>query len=48
MAYMKLPHDKALQFVQEKRKMAQPNPGFINILSSLKEEKEFVDFQKTI
>ena len=48
MAFLSLPHDQALEFVQEKRKMAQPNPGFLTLLSNLNNAKEFVDFQRMI
>ena len=48
MAFMKLPSEKALEYVQEKRKMAQPNPGFIKLLASLNSEDKFISFSKEV
>ena len=48
MAHLKLTCDKALDLVQDKRKMAQPNPGFMRFLSTLNDRAEFVEFRTTI
>ena len=46
MAFMKLPSEQALEYVQERRNMAQPNPGFMKLLSSLNSEDNFISFGK--
>ena len=44
MASMKLSSEKALEYVQERRKMAQPNPGFLKRLARLNSEDKFKRF----
>ena len=48
MASMKLSWEKALELVQERRKMAQPNPGFIKLLARLYSEDKFINFSKEL
>ena len=48
MAFMKLSWEKALEFVQERRKMAQPNPGFLKFLARLDSEDKFRSFSKEL
>ena len=45
---MKLPWEKALEYVQEKRKMAQPNPGFLKFLARLHSDDKFISFSKEL
>jgi hypothetical protein len=48
MAFMKLSWEKALELEQERRKMAQPNPGFIKLLARLDGEDKFINFSKEL
>ena len=48
MASMKLSCVKALEYVQERRKMAQPNPGFLKRLAHLNSEDKFISFCKEL
>ena len=48
MASMKLSWEKALEYVQERRKMAQPNPGFLKRLARLNTEDKFISFCKEL
>lgn len=48
MAFMKLSLEKALEFVQEGRKMAQPNPGFMKLLAGLNNDDKFISFSENL
>lgn len=48
MAFMNLPWDKALRYVKERRKMAQPNPGFLKLLARLNSDENFFSFSKEL
>ncbi|XP_028396260.1 dual specificity protein phosphatase 1B-like [Dendronephthya gigantea] len=48
MAFMNLSLEKALEFVQEGRKMAQPNPGFMKLLAGLNNDEKFISFSQNL
>ena len=48
MAFMKLSWEEALNYVQKRRKMAQPNPGFMKLLESLNRQDQFISFAKEL